>query len=347
MKLYDCNFSEKAVKELQDYRDRQEDIRLKLRFTAILSVAYSTQDVKAGIERTAEIFGQHTETVKNRLRKYLTGGAEKLNAFNCKPEKSYLNRHQINQVIIFVTYENPATVREVRNYIDEKFSVTYSAEAVRKLLIKNRLKVIRPRTVPGNPPGEEKQKEFITQYDNMRYTSDSVTLFGDVMHMIHQNFPGLCRGNHAFPPIALTDSGRKRLNIIGAYDPAAYSFTHLTGEENCDAGRVIEYLELIYKKYCNFSKIYLIIDNAKYFHAEKVSKWLDEHKKLNFVFLPSYAPNLNLIERFRRFAEKKPVKNKYYKEYRMFRAKVFQFLNHVDDYVDEFKTLMAEKFQII
>ena len=123
--------------------------------------------MKAGIERTAEIFGQHVETIKNRLRKYLTGGAEKLNAFNCKPEKSYLNRYQINQVIISVTYENPATVREVRNYINEKFSVTYSIEAVRKLLIKNRLKVIRPRIVPG----EEKRKEFITQYDNMRYTS--------------------------------------------------------------------------------------------------------------------------------------------------------------------------------
>ncbi|OQX23155.1 MAG: hypothetical protein BWK80_27500 [Desulfobacteraceae bacterium IS3] len=76
-----------------------------------------------------------------------------------------------------------------------------------------------------------------------------------------------------------------------------------------------EYPELIYKKYCNFSKIYLIADNAEYFHAEKVSKLTDEHKKLNLVFLPGYAPNLNLIERFRRFAEKKPVKNKYYKEY--------------------------------
>ncbi|OQX06093.1 MAG: IS630 family transposase, partial [Desulfobacteraceae bacterium IS3] len=61
----------------------------------------------------------------------------------------------------------------------------------------------------------------------------------------------------------------------------------------------------------------------------------------------SYAPNLNLIERFWRFAKKKLVKNKYYKEYKTFRAKVFQFLNHVDDYVDEFKTLMVEKFQII
>jgi transposase len=347
MKLYNCNFSEKAIKELQDYRDRQEDIRLKLRFIAILSVVCNTEGVKAGIERTAEIFGQHIETVKNWLRKYLTGGAEKLNAFNYKPKKSYLNRYQINQVVIFVTYENPATVKEVRNYINEKFSVTYSVEAVRKLLIKNRLKVIRPRTVPGNPPSPEVQKKTVEKYYYMRYKPDSVTLFCDVMHMVHQNFPGLCWGSPMFPPVAETNSGRKRLNILGAYDPATYSFTHLTGEANCDAGRVIEYLELINKKYSQFSDIYLIVDNAKYFHAQKVSKWLDDHKKINLVFLPSYAPNLNLIERFRRFAKKKLVKNKYYKEYKVFRAKIFQFLNHVEDYVDEFKTLMIENFQII
>jgi len=82
------------------------------------------------------------------------------------------------------------------------------------------LKVIRPRTVPGNPPGPEEQNKTVDKYYDMRYKPDSVTLFGDVMHTVHQNFPGLCRGNPAFPPVAGTDSGRKRLNILGAYDPA-------------------------------------------------------------------------------------------------------------------------------
>ena len=181
----------------------------------------------------------------------------------------------------------------------------------------------------------------------MRKEPDSVTLSADVMHLIHQNFPGLCRGNPAFPPVAGTDTGRKRLNIIGAYDPATYSLTHLTGGENCDAGRVIGYPELIYKKYSYYSTVYLIADNAEYFHAAEVSNRPDEHKKINIVFLPPYSPNLNLIGRLRSFAEEKLVKNRYYKEYKMFRAKAFQFLNHIDEYVDEFKTLMTEKFRII
>ena len=181
----------------------------------------------------------------------------------------------------------------------------------------------------------------------MRKSHDSATLSADVMHLIHQNFPGLCRGNQAFPPVSETDSGRQRLNITGAYDPAAYSFTHLTGEESCDAGCVTEYLEIIYKKYHNFSEINLIADNAEYFHAGKMTERPDEHKKSNLVFLPAYSPNPNLIERLWRFTKEKLVKNKYYKEYKTFRAEAFQFLNHIDDYVDEFKTLMTEKFRII
>jgi len=43
----------------------------------------------------------------------------------------------------------------------------------------------------------------------------------------------------------------------------------------------------------------------------------------------------------------KLVKNTYYEKYKTFRAKTFQLLNHVDKYVDELKTLMVEKFQIV
>ncbi len=64
-------------------------------------------------------------------------------------------------------------------------------------------------------------------------------------------------------------------------------------------------------------------------------------------FLPSYSPNLNLIERFWRFVKERLVKNTYYERYKTFRATVFRFLNHVDRYTDELKTLMVEKFEIV
>ena len=175
----------------------------------------------------------------------------------------------------------------------------------------------------------------------------SVVLFGDAMHLIHQNVPGRCWGNPLYPPILETNSSRKRLNILGAYNPDDLSLIHLTGEDNCNAEKVIEYLDMILINYPTAPRIDLIVDNARYFHAKIVSEWLEKNPKLQIEFLPPYAPNLNLIERLWGFAKKKLVKNKYYKEYKTFRAKVFQFLNNIGKYADELKSLMTENFQII
>lgn len=161
MRLSDCKFTENDIKKLQDYRDGQEDFGLKLRFIAILSAALNKNDIEVAVENAAAVFGKHIETIKNRLFQYLTEGPEKVNSFNCKPEQPYLNRYQINQVVISVTYENPANVREVMSYINNEFSVSYSYEAVRQLLIKNGLKLLRPVKIPGNPPSSEIQKKLL------------------------------------------------------------------------------------------------------------------------------------------------------------------------------------------
>ncbi len=343
-KLSEYVFSDLEIQNLKLYRDKQKDARLKIRFIALLLIAFGSDIMTA-----SSAIGISKYTIENWFEKYLTEGIDSLNTFNYKPKQSYLNINQINQIIIWVTYENPENTKQIREYIREKFGITYTVEAVRQLLKKRGLAVIRPETRPGNPPSVEEQKQFIYEYFKMRTSgpTGSVTLFGDAMHLVHQNVPGLCRGDPKFAPVPDTNSGRKRLNILGAYNPDNYSFIHLTGEENCNAERVTEYLELIGKSYSDSPEINLIVDNARYFHARIVSEWLEKNKKINLVFLPSYAPNLNLIERFWRVAKHKLVRNKYYKEYKTFRAKAFQFLNNVDDYVDEFKTLMVEKFQIV
>ena len=183
----------------------------------------------------------------------------------------------------------------------------------------------------------------------MKRTSQAGTLFlfGDGMHLNHQNVPGLCWGDPKDPPILKTNTSRQRLNILGAYNPDLHSFVYLTGEENCDAKRVIEYFEVILKAYLRAPAILLFLDNAKYFKAKIVTTWLKDHPKLKLEFLPPYAPNLNLIERFWRFVKEHLVKNTYYKKYKTFRAKVFQLLNHVDEHTNELETLMVEKFEIV
>jgi transposase len=70
-----------------------------------------------------------------------------------------LNSAQIDHVVIWVKETNPGKTKEVREYIKDHFKISYSNEAVRKLLKKMGLKILRPKVVPGNPPSEEEQKK--------------------------------------------------------------------------------------------------------------------------------------------------------------------------------------------
>jgi transposase len=147
-------FDDEEIAELHKYRDNQTDVRLKVRFMTLLMLAN-----KVELKTIASIIGKSIKTIENRLGQYVTKGINSLNSFQYKPKQSYLDSEQINQVVNWVTETNPGKTKEVRKYIKDHFEVDYTNEAVRKLLKKKGLKVLRPKVVPGNPPSEEEQKK--------------------------------------------------------------------------------------------------------------------------------------------------------------------------------------------
>ena len=147
-------FEDDEIAKLHNHRDHQPDVRLKVRFIALLMLANGV-----GLETIASIIGKSVKTIENWHCQYVTKGIDSLNSFQYKPKKSYLTFEQIDQVVSWVKETNPGKTKEVRQYIKGHFKVAYSIEAVRKLLIKNGLKVLRPRVVPGNPPSEDEQKK--------------------------------------------------------------------------------------------------------------------------------------------------------------------------------------------
>ena len=344
MDMHEYKFTDQEIKILIQQRDNQNNQRIRDRFMAILMISQ-----KIEFEIIAMLLGKTTKTIENWYKLYQNKGINELNSFNYKPKQPKLNFNEINQVIIWVIANNPGKVIQIKEYIKNKFNVDYTEDAIRKILRKRKLAWIKPKVLPGNPPTEELQIKTVNKYFEMKANSipGTVFLFGDGMHLIHQTVPAYCWCDPLYPLLLETNTGRKRLNILGCYNPDTYDFIHLTGEENCDAERVIEFFEMILKRYYKAPAIKLTLDNAKYFKAAIVRDWLKTHPKLTLEFLPSYSPNLNLIERLWRFIKDELVKNNYCKLYKTFRAKVFQLLNNLHKRVDEFKSLMVEKFQII
>ncbi len=64
------------------------------------------------------------------------------------------------------------------------------------------------------------------------------------------------------------------------------------------------------------------------------------------MFLPSYSPNLNLIERLWKFTKKKALRGKHHKNFQEFQAAIDDCLNRAaTTYKDELDSLMTLQFQ--
>ncbi len=96
----------------------------------------------------------------------------------------------------------------------------------------------------------------------------------------------------------------------------------------------------------NATAIYIICDNAPYYRSRAVQDYL-KTSCIQLVFLPSYAPNLNLIERFWKFFKKKTLYNRYYETFAEFKAACEEFFRNPSKYQRELRSLLTNNFELI
>ena len=141
-----------------------------------------------------------------------------------------------------------------------------------------------------------------------------------------------------------TPSGRKRYNVLGAYNAMTGTMQSVTNTTYINSSSVMELLGKLRLLHPH-SKIRIVLDNAAY----QRNYWVRWHAALldiELIFLPSYSPNLNLIERYWKFVKKKCLYNRCYGDFEA-------FCRAIDDciaggnkhFAEELKTLMTLKFQ--
>jgi len=124
-------FSQEEIEQIAKYRDKQPDIKLKIRFIALLMIANGNE-----IHTVANVVGYSEQTIEIWLSEYLSKGLDSIDSFQYKPKKPYLTPEQIEQLVDWVRTENPAKIKIVQAYIKDNFNVKYCNEAVRQLLKK-------------------------------------------------------------------------------------------------------------------------------------------------------------------------------------------------------------------
>lgn len=139
-------------------------------------------------------------------------------------------------------------------------------------------------------------------------------------------------------------AGRQRFNVLGAWDAVARTLVTVTNttvvntDTMCDLVRAVAARGLV-------GPVTLVLDNARY-QRNAVVMALAEGSGIELLFLPSYSPNLNLIERLWRFTKRKAVYGKYHPTFADFRTAVQDVLDRVPTtHAERLASLMTLNFQ--
>ncbi len=138
-------------------------------------------------------------------------------------------------------------------------------------------------------------------------------------------------------------SGRRRYNVLGAWNGVTRERIRVTNDTRVSSDTMVELLGRIAAQATGPTT--LVLDNARYQRCAAVEA---EAKRWGIVllFLPSYSPNLNVIERLWRFTKKKALRGKHYADFATFRAAIDECLNRIPtDHREALASLMTLKFQ--
>ena len=268
------------------------------------------------------------------LQDHYTGGTCKLSGAQIEQ----FNEHLENNVYL--------TAKEICAFVKKTFKVKYTSKGMTSLLHQMGYTYKKPKQIPGKA-NIDKQMEFIEQYHQLKTEKapDDRIYFTDAVHPLHNSQPAYGWIKKGQEMVIQANTGRQRINLNGAYCLEDQSVV-IHESDTVNAQSTIELLKEIMRKQ-PLGFIYIILDNAKYYRSHVVSDFLGLHPRIQFVFLPAYSPNLNIIERLWKFFKKNVTYNAYYEEFAVFRKYCLDFFKNIKKFRPELQTLMTDNFQLI
>ena len=140
--------------------------------------------------------------------------------------------------------------------------------------------------------------------------------------------------------------GRKRFNILGALDSSTNEVITVSNDTYITATEVVELFKQLREINTEEKEIHVILDNAKYQKCNIVFEAALIYK-IKLRYLPSYSPNLNLIERLWKFLRSECLNNKYYLTYDLFKENIIDCLSKTTtNHEVVLRSWLSHKFEV-
>jgi transposase len=171
---------------------------------------------------------------------------------------------------------------------------------------------------------------------------ERTVLFVDAAHFVFGPFLGFlwCLVRLFVPG----PSGRKRYNVLAALNAVTHEVVRVANHSYINAESVCTLLRQIAAAGLR-RPLTVVLDNARYQRCAVVQA-LARALRIELLFLPSYSPNLNLIERLWRFVKKACLASRPLPDYETFTRTIDECLNSLHTkYKDQMATLLTLNFQ--
>jgi transposase len=144
-----------------------------------------------------------------------------------------------------------------------------------------------------------------------------------------------------------TPSGRNRYNVLGAINAITHELITICNETYINSETICQLLIKIRNSHVAKMPITLILDNAKYQRCVLVTN-LALKLNIELLFLPSYSPNLNQIERLWKWVKKDSLYCTYYEKFSHFKKAIDQSLKKTStkEGKAELESLLTLNFQL-
>jgi len=288
---------------------------------------------------------QSVNTITTWLHVYVERGLEALSSWEYKGSEPRLEPSQQQALKVELTTNIYHTTYQAIAWVQAQFAVEYTPRGMSDLLKRLGFTYKKSKLLPSkaNP---EVQAQFVADYRRLvrePQPGDRI-YFGDAAHFIHNAEAGYSWSLRGKPHYIPANSGRSRYNVLGVYCVQTQEFLFIPTTDNINRSKVMELLTALRDRHPAPARLYLILDNARYNHAQEVTTHCQQ-TGITRIFLPSYSPNLNVIERLWQCLREEVLQDHYYATFAQFVAAIRNFLESLGRRLPELATRLTDHFE--
>ena len=302
-------------------------------------------------EQVAQALFIEAETVREHRRLYASSGRAGVERLAYVGHAPVLTTEQSAALGAELSGRLYLTAKAVCGFVAKRFDLTYTAHAMARLLGRLGFVWKRPKRVPAKADPEAQRAFLDVVLAPLMAAAEAdpaqPLYFVDATHPAYDAHPACGWIRRGETRTEQSNHGRVNVTLNGALSwPAREVVTReaakITGVE------MVAFFQDLEARHPTATAIAIVLDNATYNRAAVVREWLASPGcRIRLVYLPPYAPNLNLIERLWWFFKKKTLWNIHYPTLADFRAGIRGFFNDFQRWKPELASLITNRFHLI